>query len=164
VEALGTALVKIRLLTVSHRQPAWVAAACADYERRLPREWGFQVVEVKPDARGSGAVTARVQAAEACRLRAALPKNAWVVALDGGSGEAWSTPVLAQRVARWQQQGRDVALLVGGADGIDPELCAGASERWSLSALTLPHGLVRVVVVEQLYRAASLLHGHPYHK
>jgi 23S rRNA (pseudouridine1915-N3)-methyltransferase len=163
VEALGTALVKVRLLTVSHRQPEWVALACADYERRLPREWSFQVVEVKPEPRGAGASTARVQAAEAARLRAALPKQPWVTALDE-RGAAWSTAVLAERLAKWQQQGRDLAFVVGGADGLDPELRDAANERWSLSPLTLPHGLVRVVVVEQLYRAASLLQGHPYHK
>jgi 23S rRNA (pseudouridine1915-N3)-methyltransferase len=163
VEALGTALVKIRLLTVSHRQPDWVAAACAEYERRLPREWGFQVVAVKPEPRGRGAPLERVQAAEAERLRAAVPQKALVVALDE-RGEPWPTATFAQRVARWQQQGRDVAFVAGGADGLDRALRDAADVRLSLSALTLPHGLVRVVVVEQLYRVATLLQGHPYHK
>lgn len=154
---------KIRLLTVSHKQPAWVLEGAAEYGKRLPREWGFQLVEIKPEARTGGAATEKVQAAEAQRLRAALPKGAWVVALDE-RGEAWSTRTLADQLARWQQLGRDVALLVGGADGLDPELRREANQRVSLSALTLPHGLVRVLVVEQLYRAASLLAGHPYHK
>ena len=154
---------KVRLLTVSHKQPAWVHDGCAEYEKRLPREWGFQVVEIKPEARTSGAGTEKVQAAEGKRLRAALPKGAWVVALDE-RGEAWTTAVLAERLQRWLQQGRDVALLVGGADGLDPTLRAEANQRVALSAMTLPHGLVRIVVVEQLYRAASLLQGHPYHK
>jgi 23S rRNA (pseudouridine1915-N3)-methyltransferase len=140
-----------------------VHEGCAEYERRLPREWGFQLVEVKPEPRTSGATTERVQAAEAQRLRAAAPKGAWLVALDE-RGEAWSTRVLAERLARWQQEGRDVAFLVGGADGLAPELRASCNQRVSLSAFTLPHGLVRIVVVEQLYRAASLLQGHPYHK
>lgn len=154
---------KIRLLTVGHKQPAWVQQGCAEYEKRLPREWGFQLVEIKPEARTSGAGTEKVQAAEGKRLRAAIPKGAWVVALDE-RGEAWTTAVLAERLQRWLQQGRDVALLVGGADGLDPTLRAEANQRVALSAMTLPHGLVRIVVVEQLYRAASLLQGHPYHK
>lgn len=154
---------KVRLLTVSHKQPSWVHEGCEEYTKRLPREWGFQLLEIKPEPRTSGASTDRVQAAEAARLRAAVPKGAWVVALDE-RGEAWSTQVLAERLARWQQLGRDVAFLVGGADGLDPALRDGANQRVSLSAMTLPHGLVRIVVVEQLYRAASLLQGHPYHK
>ncbi|MEO6593845.1 MAG: 23S rRNA (pseudouridine(1915)-N(3))-methyltransferase RlmH [Planctomycetota bacterium] len=154
---------KLRLLTVSHKQPGWVDEGVLDYTRRLPREWGFQLVLVKPEARTAGASTPRVQAGEAKRLRAALPKGARVIALDE-RGSAWSTRQLADEIGRWQQEGRDVAFLVGGADGLDPELLATADQRVSLSAMTLPHGLVRVLMIEQLYRAASLLAGHPYHK
>lgn len=154
---------KVRLLTVSHKQPPWLLAGCEEYQKRLPREWGFELVEVKPEPRTSGAPPAKVQAAEAARLRAAVPKGALVVALDE-RGEQLTTRAFADRLARWQQQGRDVALLVGGADGLDPALRDGADGRVALSAFTLPHGLVRVVVVEQLYRAWSLLQGHPYHK
>jgi 23S rRNA (pseudouridine1915-N3)-methyltransferase len=92
-----------------------------------------------------------------------LPKGSLVVAFDE-RGESWSTLELGRRLQRWQQEGRDVAFVVGGADGLDPEFLAAAALRVSLSALTLPHGLVRILVVEQLYRAASLLQGHPYHK
>ena len=154
---------KIRLLTVSHKQPGWVHEACAEYEKRLPREWGFQLVEVKPDARTSGAPTEKVQAAEAAKLRAALGKNMRVVALDE-RGEAWSTRGFADKLKRWQQEARDVAFVVGGADGLEPAFREAADVRLSLSAMTMPHGLVRVVLVEQLYRAASVLAGHPYHK
>jgi 23S rRNA (pseudouridine1915-N3)-methyltransferase len=154
---------KLRLLTVSHKQPSWVLEGCAEYEKRLPREWGFQLVEVKPEPRTSGASTAKVQAAEAQRLLAAAPKGAWLVALDE-RGEAWSSQQLAERIGKWLQQGRDIALLVGGADGLDPELRAKADQRVALSAMTLPHGLVRVFVVEQLYRASTLLKGRAYHK
>ncbi|MBL8725386.1 MAG: 23S rRNA (pseudouridine(1915)-N(3))-methyltransferase RlmH [Planctomycetes bacterium] len=154
---------KVRLLVVSHRPPSWVAEGATEYERRLPREWKFELVELKPGARTAGQPAAKVQADEAVRLRAALPKGACLVALDE-RGEGWSTAQLAERLRRWQQQGRDLAFVVGGADGLDPELVRSADQRWSLSALTLPHGLVRVVVVEQLYRAASLLAGHPYHR
>jgi 23S rRNA (pseudouridine1915-N3)-methyltransferase len=154
---------KVRLLTVSHKQPPWVLDGCAEYTKRLPREWAFAVVDIKPDARTSGAPPEKVRAAEAERLRAAVPKGALVVALDE-RGDACSTRQFADRLARWQQQGRDLALLVGGADGLDAALRDGADQRLSLSPLTLPHGLVRVVVVEQLYRAWTLLQGHPYHK
>lgn len=154
---------KVRLLTVSHKQPAWVVDGCEDYQRRLPREWSFQLVEIKPEARTSGATTERVQAAEAVRLRAAVPKGARLVALEE-RGEPWSTKALADWLRRWQQDGRDLVFVVGGADGLDPALSAAADKRLSLSAMTLPHGLVRIVLVEQLYRAASLLKGHPYHR
>jgi 23S rRNA (pseudouridine1915-N3)-methyltransferase len=154
---------KVLLATVSHRQPDWVALACAEYERRLPRAWGFRIVEVKPEARTSGASPERVRAGEAQRLRAVLPKGARVVALDE-RGEPWSTRDLASRFERWSHEGRDVAFVVGGADGLDPQLCGDAEHRLSLSAMTLPHGLVRVLLVEQIYRTATLLQGHPYHK
>ncbi len=154
---------KIRLLTVSHKQPGWVHEACAEYEKRLPREWGFQLVEVKPDARTSGAPTEKVQAAEAVKLRQALGKNVRVVALDE-RGESWSTRAFADKLKRWQQDARDVAFVVGGADGLEPAFRDAADVRLSLSAMTMPHGLVRVVLIEQLYRAASVLAGHPYHK
>jgi 23S rRNA (pseudouridine1915-N3)-methyltransferase len=154
---------KVRLLTVSHKQPGWVLDGCADYERRLPREWGFQLVEVKPEPRTAGASTEKVQAAEGKRLREAAPKGALLVALDE-RGESWTTAKFAERLGRWQQEGRTVAFLVGGADGLDPELARTAACRLSLSPMTLPHGLVRVVFVEQLYRAATVLAGHPYHK
>lgn len=154
---------KVRLLSVSHKQPGWVVEGAQEYARRLPREWGFEIVEVRPEARTAGATKERVQAAEAERLRSKLGKGARIVALDE-RGEAWSTQELATRLQRWQQEGRDVTLVVGGADGLDAQFLAEASPRVSLSALTLPHGLVRILVVEQLYRAVSLQKGHPYHR
>lgn len=154
---------KIRLLTVSHKQPAWVLDGCADYEKRLPREWRFEVVELKPEARTQGMPPEKVQAAEAERLRAALPKGGLCVALDE-RGDAWSTRAFADKFGRWRQDGRDVAFVVGGADGLDPAFRSAAGVRLSLSPMTMPHGLVRVVLVEQLYRVATLLQGHPYHK
>jgi len=154
---------KVRLLTVSHKQPGWVVEGAQEYARRLPREWSFEIVEVRPEARTAGATKERVQAAEAERLRGKLGKGTRIVALDE-RGEAWSTQQLADRLARWQADGRDVALVVGGADGLDPQFLEQASQRVSLSALTLPHGLVRILVIEQLYRAVSLQKGHPYHR
>lgn len=154
---------KVRLLTVSNKQPRWVLDGCAEYEKRLPRAWQFRLIEIKPDARTSGATTQKVQRGEADRIRQALPKNAIVVALDE-RGASWSTEEFAQRIEQWQQAGRDLAFVIGGADGLDPDLRREADHRLSLSAMVMPHGLVRVMFVEQLYRAATVIDGHPYHK
>jgi len=154
---------KVRLLTVSQRQPKWVAEGCAEYEKRLPRAWQFQIVEIKPEARTSGATTERVQTGEAKRIRAAIPKGAIVVALDE-RGESWSTVQFAEKIEGWQLRGRDPVFVIGGADGLDPEFRKSADQRLSLSRMVMPHGLVRVVMTEQLYRAATVIDGHPYHK
>jgi 23S rRNA (pseudouridine1915-N3)-methyltransferase len=154
---------KVHVLTVSHKQPAWVHDACAEYEKRLPREWAFRVVEVKPEPRTSGVTAERVQAAEAVRLQAAVPKGARVVALDE-RGDAWPTRTFAERLDRWQHDGRAVVFVIGGADGLDEEIKKRAAALVRLSSLTLPHALAQVVLVEQIYRAATLLTGHPYHR
>jgi len=155
--------VKVTLLTVSHRQPAWVVDGCADYERRLPREWAFRVVEIKPAARTGNAAVDRVRGAEAERLQAALPKACRTIALDE-RGESWPTERFAERVRTWQGEARDLAFVIGGPDGLDPAFLSRAETRLSLSPFTMPHGLVRIVMVEQLYRVATLLAGHPYHR
>ena len=154
---------KVRLVTVSGRQPRWVQDGCEEYARRLPRAWQFECVEVKPSPRKSGATTEQVQRTEAERIRQALPKNGLLVALDE-RGASWSTEEFAAQIERWQMTGRDLAFAIGGADGLDPELLSAADQRLSLSRMVMPHGLVRVVFVEQLYRAATVLEGHPYHK
>ena len=154
---------RVSLLTVSNRQPRWVLDGCAEYEKRLPRAWRFQVQELKPEPRTSGADADKVRRAEAARVRQALPKNALLVALDE-RGESWSTEQLAARVEGWQQLGKDLAFVIGGADGLDPELRREADVCLSLSPFVMPHGLVRVFVVEQLYRASTVIAGHPYHK
>ncbi|MGK0204773.1 MAG: 23S rRNA (pseudouridine1915-N3)-methyltransferase [Planctomycetota bacterium] len=154
---------KVRLLTVSQRQPSWVVEGFAEYEKRLPRAWQFQLQEIKPEARTSGQTTPKVQAAEAVRLRNAVPKGAIVVALDE-RGDSWSTERFAEQIETWQQAGRDLAFVIGGADGLDPEFRREAANRLSLSRMVMPHGLVRVMFVEQLYRAATVIDGHPYHK
>ena len=154
---------RVRLLTVSNKQPRWVLDGCDEYRKRLPRAWQFELVEVKPEARTSGATAAKVQGGEANRLRAAVPKNALVVALDE-RGATWSTEEFAARIEQWQLTGRDLAFVIGGADGLDPTFLQEADQRLSLSPMVMPHGLVRVVFVEQLYRAATVIDGHPYHK
>jgi len=143
--------------------PGWVSQGFDDYAKRLPVDYALQLVEVPAGKRGKGADLARIKRDEGERSLAVIPKGARVVALEVG-GRAWSTEQLAQQVDTWRHDGRDVALLVGGPEGLAPQCLARAEQRWSLSNLTLPHPLVRIVVAEQLYRAWSILHHHPYHR
>ena len=153
----------IRLIAVGQRLPAWVEAGFDEYVKRLPREWSFELVALKAAVRPEGKPLAATMAAEAKAIAAAIPAGARRVLLDE-RGRQLTTAQLAQRLTEWQRDGRDVALVIGGADGVDPALRRQADEMLALSALTLPHGLARVLLVEQLYRAASLLQGHPYHR
>ncbi|TVQ90640.1 MAG: 23S rRNA (pseudouridine(1915)-N(3))-methyltransferase RlmH [Chromatiaceae bacterium] len=157
----------IHLLSVGRRMPAWVEAGVAEYARRLPPDCALRLLEIEPARRGRGkaspAQVSRWQAEEGERLLRAVPAGALVVALDE-RGRAWSTVELSSQLADWLAGGRDVALLVGGADGLAAACLARAERRWSLSPLTFPHGLVRVILAEQLYRAWSILRGHPYHR
>jgi len=142
--------------------PAWVDAGWDDYSRRLPREFALELVELKPEPRDRGKPVAQLLAAEATRIDAAC-RDADVVALDE-RGAAWTTRVLADHLARWRDDARTVAFVIGSADGLAPPVKQRATAVVALSALTLPHGLVRVLLAEQLYRAVSLLSGHPYHR
>jgi len=155
--------VKLSVLAVGHRMPGWVTAGFEEYARRMPREMPLQLKELKPAQRSAAGDTARWLQAEAERINAAAPAGLLRVALDE-RGRTFPTRVLAEYLERWRGDGRDVAFIIGGADGLAPELKTGAGLLWSLSPLTLPHGLVRVVLAEQLYRAASMLAGHPYHR
>jgi 23S rRNA (pseudouridine1915-N3)-methyltransferase len=154
--------VKLRIVALGHRMPAWVAAGYAEYAKRLPRECEVELVELKPAARDTGKASAQLLAAEAVRIRAACA-NCTVVALDE-RGVAWTTRQLAQRLQGWRDSAQDVAFVIGSADGLDEAVKCEASAVFALSALTLPHGLARVILVEQLYRATSVLSGHPYHR
>ncbi|MDR5901239.1 MULTISPECIES: 23S rRNA (pseudouridine(1915)-N(3))-methyltransferase RlmH [Halomonas] len=154
---------KVRLLAVGTRMPAWVTEGVEEYRKRLPRDFALQVEEIPPGQRGKNADLARAMASEAERIRAKLRGDEHVVALEVG-GKAWSTERLAEQAEAWRLAGRDVALLVGGPEGLAPELSAAADQRWSLSPLTLPHPLVRILLAEQLYRAWTLMVGHPYHR
>ncbi len=157
---------KLCVIAVGHRMPEWVDTGFKEYAKRLPREMPLQLLELKPEARhdepGSGAA-ARVLAREAQRIEDAMPKGALKIVLDE-SGKLISTQQLAQRMTQWRESGRDVAFVIGGADGTAAELKSGADWLWSLSPLTLPHGLARVLLAEQLYRALSILNHHPYHR
>ena len=152
---------KFVVVAVGHRMPAWVDAGFAEYAGRMPREARVELVALKPPA--GGAPRPRVLEAEAKRILGALPPDCIRVALDE-RGKLLSTMDLARRIMRWRQAGRDVAFIVGGAEGLAESVKNSADLAWSLSPLTLPHGLARVVLAEQLYRATSILHNHPYHR
>jgi len=140
-----------------------VAEGYAEYSKRLARELPLELVEVAPGLRGKGRDAARALQDEGERVLAALPKNAWIVALDG-RGKPYSSEQLAERLTAWRLQGRDLALLIGGPEGHAPAVWARADERWAFGPMTLPHMLARLLVAEQLYRACSILGHHPYHR
>jgi 23S rRNA (pseudouridine1915-N3)-methyltransferase len=152
----------LRLIALGHRMPAWVVAGFHEYAKRMPHDSPLELTELKPEPRDRGRSVAQTLAAEALRIRAAAG-TARVVALDE-HGASWTTRLLAENLQQWRLAAGDVAFVIGSADGLDPELKRQAAARLSLSAMTLPHGLTRVLLAEQLYRAASLIAGHPYHR
>ncbi|MCR6662539.1 MAG: 23S rRNA (pseudouridine(1915)-N(3))-methyltransferase RlmH [Luteimonas sp.] len=154
---------KARLIAVGERAPGWVAQGFAEYQKRLSHWLPLELVEVEPGLRGKGRDAVRAMQDEGVRVLAALPRNAHVVVLDG-RGKAHSSEQLSQRLEHWRGQGRDLAFLVGGPEGHSPEVLARADEQWSLGPMTLPHMLVRLVLAEQVYRAAAMLANHPYHR
>lgn len=154
---------KLWLVAVGQRPPAWASAAYDEFARRFPPELRLELKAVKAEPRTAGLSAAQMMAAEAARIGAACPKGARRVALDE-HGSRVTTAQLAQRVQSWRDDGRDVALLMGGPDGLDAALKAGADETLRLSDLTLPHALARVLLAEALYRAWTVLTHHPYHR
>jgi 23S rRNA (pseudouridine1915-N3)-methyltransferase len=154
---------RLVIIAVGTRMPAWVDAAFGDFAKRMPRDCPLELIEIKAEPRSSGKTAEQMMAAEAERLRAALPNRARLVILDE-RGDDLSTRQLAQRLERWQQEGDDIALLIGGPDGLDATLKQAAAEKLRLSSLTLPHAMVRVLLAEALYRAWSLTRNHPYHR
>ena len=160
---LYPATMQIHLITVGNRMPSWVKTGYDEYAKRLPRECELVLKEIPLAQRGKNCDITRLISEEGERMRAAIPAQAQVVALEV-TGKSWSTPELASAMKRWLENGRPVALLVGGPDGLDASVKAKASEYWSLSALTFPHPLVRIILAEQLYRAWSILNNHPYHR
>jgi 23S rRNA (pseudouridine1915-N3)-methyltransferase len=155
--------VKLLVVAVGQRQPAWADAAWGDYAKRFPPEMRLELKALKTEPRNAGKSSAQCMAAEALRFDAALPRGVRRVVLDEHATRL-TTAQLAQRLQSWRDDGRDAALLLGGPDGLDPGLKASADEAWRLSDLTLPHALARVLLAEALYRAWSLLAGHPYHR
>lgn len=153
----------IRLLVVGGRQPAWVNDAFDDYAARLPRQWRFVLKVLPPAARGKKHSVDKAVRAEGQSILDEVKRSERVVALDE-QGSQFTSVALGEKLADWQLDGRDLCFVIGGPDGLSAECIARAEQRWSLSKLTLPHGLVRVLLAEQLYRAWSLRAGHPYHR
>ena len=154
---------KCRLIATGERAPAWVAQGFAEYQKRLSHWMPLELVEIEPGLRGKGRDAQRAIDDEGRRVLAALPQNAHVVALDV-PGRPLSSEQLAQRMEHWRGQGRDLAFLIGGPEGHAADVVKSANESWSIGPLTLPHMLVRLIVAEQLYRAAAMLANHPYHR
>ena len=158
---------KLHILAIGHKPPAWVVAGFEDYVRRMPREARIEVTEIKPAPRSrqvlSAASICRLLAVEKSRFLAVLPPGCVRIALDE-RGKQLTTAELARKLALWMQGGQDIAFMIGSADGLDQELKAGADLLLGLSAMTLPHAMVRVLLAEQLYRAMSMIQNHPYHR
>jgi 23S rRNA (pseudouridine1915-N3)-methyltransferase len=143
--------------------PDWIESGYVEYARRMPADAGLELTEIKPEKRAAGASTERIQKLEADRIRAALPAQPLLIALDE-RGRQLTTVELSQSLARWMQDGANPCFVIGGADGLDASIRDKADLLLGLSRLTLPHGLARVMLAEQLYRAVSLLKGDPYHR
>jgi 23S rRNA (pseudouridine1915-N3)-methyltransferase len=154
---------KIRLIAVGTKMPAWVEDGYGDYAKRLSGEITLELIEIPAGKRGKNADITRITDKEGEAMLAAIPPGDHVVALDV-LGRSFGTEDLAGTLESWLPQGRHISLLVGGPEGLAPAALARAAEKWSLSKLTLPHPLVRVLVAEQIYRAWTLLKGHPYHR
>lgn len=154
---------KLIVAAVSARPPEWVVAGWTEYAKRMPRELPLELLEIKPEPRTTGKTAEAMMALEAARIDAQIPAGCRRIVLDE-RGEAPTTRQLAERLAKWMAGGDDVAFIIGGPDGLDARIKNTAHETMRLSSLTLPHALVRVILAEALYRAASVLKNHPYHR
>lgn len=154
---------KIFILAVGNKMPDWVRTGYFEYIKRFPREITVNLIEIKPEKRVNGKQTWQLLLAESQRIRAVLPPDCHIVALDEG-GKQWATVKFANVIKEWTIEGDPVAFVIGGADGLHVDIKHTASEILALSKLTLPHGLVRVLLAEQLYRAISIIKNHPYHR
>jgi len=157
---------KLRIISVGHKMPNWVEVACAEYTKRMPREATVEIIDIKPEKRAAGNSTENIQLIEAKRILDAIGRD-YLVALDERGNEI-TTLQLAEKFTQWlsgtSTGGRDVALVIGGADGLHTSVKQKADWLWSLSKLTLPHAMVRVLLAEQLYRSHSVIQNHPYHR
>ena len=154
---------RLLVIAVGHRIPAWIAAGFDDFARRMPHELPLELIEVKAEARNSGKKPLAMMEAEAIRIEAALPARCRRVILDERGADLTSV-ALARRLEEWRNSGEDIAFIIGGPDGLAPTFKASAHESIRLSSLTLPHALVRPVLAEALYRAWSITRHHPYHR
>lgn len=153
----------IELLAAGSKSPAWVAEGFGEYCKRFPRDWQLRLTELPIAKRGRGASVERLKAEEGEKMFAAMKPGAKLIAMDR-SGEIWNTEQLARELEEWRVDSRHLQIMIGGPDGLSDQCLAAAHHTWSLSNLTFPHLLVRVIVAEQLYRAWSILNNHPYHK
>lgn len=158
-----TLAMRIRIIAVGTKMPDWVEQGYAEYAKRLPRDYTVELVELPLAVRSKNSDLARAMEKEGEAMLAAIGKGDTVLALDV-KGKPWSTEQLAEQLAQWRMSGTNYSLLIGGPDGLASTCLALASIKWSLSPLTLPHPLVRIVLIEQLYRACTILQNHPYHK
>ncbi len=154
---------QLLIVAVGHKMPAWIETGFTEYTKRMPPELRIVLKEVKPVERSGSKTAATAMALERERIEAVLPKNVRIVALDE-RGKDLTSVGLSQQLQAWQLDGGDTALLIGGADGLDPALKARADALIRISSMTLPHGIVRVMLAEQLYRAWSITQNHPYHR
>ncbi|MCR4303201.1 MAG: 23S rRNA (pseudouridine(1915)-N(3))-methyltransferase RlmH [Gallionella sp.] len=154
---------KLIIVSVGHKMPDWITAGFNEYAKRMPREARIDLLEIKPEPRTTGKTAAQIMKAEAQRILAVLPQNCLCIALDERGAQP-TTMQFAKQMQDWMREGRDVAFIIGGADGLHESVKQAAHQLLALSALTLPHAVVRVLLAEQLYRAHSLMHNHPYHR
>ncbi len=154
---------QIQIIAVGNKMPVWVDNASNDYLRRFSKDVSVSFKEITPSKRTKNTDISKVISDEGNRILNAIPNGNKVIALEV-NGKQWSTPELSRQLSQWQMQGRNVSLLIGGPDGLSDACRTKAEQQWSLSKLTIPHPLVRVIVSEALYRAWSLMHNHPYHR
>lgn len=154
---------KIQILAMGTKMPSWVQQGCDEYAKRFPKEFSLNIKELTLASRSKTTSTKTVIEAESEKLLAAVPSGNQIVVLDKG-GSSWSTEQLADHIRNWQMQGQSLSLLIGGPDGLSRSCIRKADKAWSLSALTLPHPIVRIILLEQFYRAWAILNNHPYHK
>ncbi len=154
---------KLQIIAVGNKMPGWIKTGFEEYAKRMPKDVRIELSEIKPESRTTGKTAEQMMAAEAQRIQAALPASSLPVILDEHGKQA-TTLQLAEKMTHWMHSGQDVALIIGGADGLHPNIKQQARDTLALSKLTLPHPMVRVLLAEQLYRAWSLINNHPYHR
>jgi len=154
---------KVHLIAVGKKMPEWINSGYAEFSKRMPPELQIDLIEITPSVRNKTTPTEKNIKEEGKRIQSAIPANSRLIVLDE-KGKNFGSIALSKKMESWLPMGQDIVLVIGGADGIDPKIKQQADEKWSLSSFTLPHALVRVVVAEQLYRAWSILKGHPYHR
>ncbi|MGB3726152.1 MAG: 23S rRNA (pseudouridine(1915)-N(3))-methyltransferase RlmH [Glaciecola sp.] len=154
---------QVQIIAVGNKMPAWVVEGCNEYLRRFMTEFAVYFTEITPHKRGKTVDLAKIKIAEGEKCLAAVPKGNKIIALEV-LGKAWTTNQLAKQIDAWKMDGRNISLLIGGPEGLSDACRQAAEQMWSLSPLTLPHPMVRVIVTEALYRAWSVTQNHPYHR